>query len=691
MAVTPEATRACPSAAAGRTPAWLRGLLVGATILALALPLLARRLPLVANNGDVGHADSGAYAMQGLGLATGHGLKVPYISGFYLPYPRDFSRTDDHWPPFLAFVLAPVFRLFGPDAAKAHAAMLAIGTVCLPLAAAWLAGAATRRAWAALVGGILPLLSVAILKDSVGILSDMALAALVTAYAAALLSARRHGAWFVVCGLLGGLAYYAKGSQIVLLPLLPAFAVFAHGWRVLTRRWLYAGCLAFTLVAAPWWISNAVAYGNPFHSTQNYVSSFFGLNERVWDDWDEEFYRVYWGHNLPTPLDRFRDGPLFLDSVRRNTSEYLRALILGPDASPRDWPALGGVGTQIETALRTTAAKEHAARRLARSRHSASRPAEPWLRPPRHWPYWYATLPQGAGLLLGSVALVLWMPLSLMGVRRWRRRRRADPSADPPAPHPAWENMGASAFLMALILIEAAFVIVFWRAMPRFTTVVLPAAATLGLLLAALLADGVGAAWRAFAERIGSRLALRWAWVAHIRAWQESRRGRYAYLLAHGLATALVCGVVVLVWYTHVDGLATMQSKRAGLRESTEPRFPRYHALGQVIRERLPGNAVLMSRNPWELLFYCPPGLRAVGLPYASPGVIFAVARYYGVTHFVWDCDRPGLREFMQAGHPALKLVIEAPLPVYALDYTAFAPGALVDPAKFGLLAPVTK
>ncbi|MEI8122602.1 MAG: hypothetical protein WCI20_11155, partial [bacterium] len=150
MAVTPEATRACPSAAARRTPAWLRGLLVGATVLALALPLLARRLPLVANNGDVGHADSGAYAMQGLGLATGHGLRVPYISGFYLPYPRDFSRTDDHWPPFLAFVLAPVFRLFGPDAAKAHAAMLAIGTVCLPLAAAWLAGAATRRAWAAL-------------------------------------------------------------------------------------------------------------------------------------------------------------------------------------------------------------------------------------------------------------------------------------------------------------------------------------------------------------------------------------------------------------------------------------------------------------------------------------------------------------------------------------------------------------
>ena len=669
-------------ASARRTPAWLRGVLVGATILTVALMLFARRLPLVTANNDVGHADSASYALQALSLATGHGLQVPYVSTFYRPYPRDGWHRDDHWPPFLAFVLAPVFRLYGPDATKAHAVTLALGTLFLPLAAAWLAGAATRRAWAALAGGLLPLLSVAIFKDSISILSDIALAALVTAFAAALLSARRHPAWFIVCGLSGALAYYAKGSQLVLLPLLPVFAVLVHGWRILASRWLYAGCLAFALAVAPWWASNTVTYGNPFHTTQNYVSSFFGLRDGSWDDWDEGFYRVYWGHNLPSTFARFNDRPLFDDSVRRNSEEYLRALVLGPDATSRDWPRLGRLGTQIQTALRAGPQRERTVRHNAKTRRAGAPEEAPWLRPPRDWPFWYATLTQGPGLVWGGLALLLWGPLALAAA--WRHRRRgatpAIPSASPPSE--ARECLGASAFLMSLILIEAAFIVVFWHAMPRFTTAVLPAAATLGLLIVVMATAGIRAGLSDAIAPVGRHLLARSARARRAADWWTSRQAIVACRLTHSAATAVLCLTVMLIWHAQANALAETQIERANLQEPTEPR---YHALAQIIRERLPANAVIMSRNPWELLFYCPPGLRAVGLPYATPDVIFAVARYYGVTHFVWDKDRPGLREFIQSGHPALKLVIDDPLPVYAIDYAAFSPGEIMDEDKLGM------
>jgi hypothetical protein len=142
----------------------------------------------------------------------------------------------------------------------------------------------------------------------------------------------------------------------------------------------------------------------------------------------------------------------------------------------------------------------------------------------------------------------------------------------------------------------------------------------------------------------------------------------------------LLCLAAAHLCSRHAEDLAAWQHGKARLQAAALPQYPHYAELGRRL-QALPDSAILMTRNPWQMLFYAPDGLRAVGLPYATPDVLFGVARHYGVTHLVWDKNRPGLREFILSGHPALRRVIDKPYPVYAIDYTRFAPGELTDPA----------
>jgi hypothetical protein len=90
-----------------------------------------------------------------------------------------------------------------------------------------------------------------------------------------------------------------------------------------------------------------------------------------------------------------------------------------------------------------------------------------------------------------------------------------------------------------------------------------------------------------------------------------------------------------------------------------------------------------MTRNPWELLFYCDETTRAVGLPYAEPRILFGIARYYGVTHFIHDTNRPGLGAFIKSGHPALQLLVNGPLPIYSIDFAKFGEDELAPESEF--------
>ncbi len=625
-----------------------------AAVASMAAPLLAHRLDLVRNNYDVGHADSAAYALQGRSLAEGHGLRIPYVTGFFHRYSPDIWREDDHWPPFLAFILAPVFRIAGPDAAMAHATTVTLGAVALPLAAAGLAAATTGRLWAALLGGVLLFLPVRVMTDSIAILCDIPLAMLVACYAAALLASRRHRPILLAAGFFGAMAFYAKGSQVVLLPLLPGLAVILHGWRILANRWLLGAVLVFLMLVSPRWISFAREFGNPLHSTQNYVAAHFGLDGHAWRGWDESFYRVCWNQPPPHFADRFRHGDALRRGMRGNLGVYLSVVLLGPDANGRGWPRLGKAGGAIAGFLDPETRRPGPPRRR-HDRPPPPAPDVPWLTHPREWPAWYATILGAAGLTWGALCLLacaVALPLQPF-------LRRLIPAPDDAAHAPYADRLvRAAAVLATLLVVEAGFVIVMWHAFPRFTTVVLPLAYALGMSAIAGLVHAVS-----FPVR---RVAARHApppWLRHAR-W---------------LAAGMLCACASFAWARQVDAIAAEQQATAKLSPPAKPTYPRYHGVARWVTENIPHDAVLMTRNPWELLFYCPSTVRAVGMPHATPDVIFAIARYYGVTHFIWDCNRPGLETFLRNGHPALTRLTDSPLPVYAVDYTRFSPGELAD------------
>lgn len=620
-------------------------LCIVATIASMAIPLLQRRLALVAGDENIGHADSAAYAIQARSLASGRGLTVPYVTNFFRRYDPEIWRHEDHWPPFLAFLLAPVFRFTGPSASAAHAVTVCIGALLLPLAAAWLAMAATGRGWTAVIAAALCLVPLAVFQQSVKILCDIPLGVLLAAYAAAMLSSRRHPSMFLWAGLLGAMAYYAKGSQLILLPLMPALAFILHGPKILRSRWLAAGCALFLALLLPWLIANTRRYGNPLHSTQNYVSSFFGLPQR---SWDANFYRVYWDHALPETTDRFTDRGAFQSATRRNLEQYARSFVLGPDSGPREWPRIGYVGVILQHWF------------LSPERPLPPAGDTPWVRHPREWPAWPMTVAHLSGMLWGAIALVLWLPVAI-GTWIWRRARATAPPGVP-ARGPAREYLDATAVIALLLTIEAAFVILLWEAQTRFTLSLLPLAAALGMLLLGVLVAPLH--WAA------ARLAGRCI---------KSERIRTAGKEIRWLGVAVLCLVAAIAWGARVDDIADWQEAKSRMRRYAQPQYPRYAHLAWQISRMLPDDAILMSRNPWELLFYCPETMRGVGLPFAEPAVIFAIAKYYGVTHFIWDKNRPGLSEFLRGGHPALTLVIEGRTPVYAIDYTKFADGELAD------------
>ena len=83
--------------------------------------------------------------------------------------------------------------------------------------------------------------------------------------------------YFYHTGIFLGLGYYAKGVTLALIPVFPLFYLIAKGGgrgsvtELLRDRRFLMGMLLAILIMAPWWVRNAIHFGNPLHSTQNYM------------------------------------------------------------------------------------------------------------------------------------------------------------------------------------------------------------------------------------------------------------------------------------------------------------------------------------------------------------------------------------------------------------------------------------
>jgi len=635
MSVFPSFRRVLPRIASA-----LPGLAAAVAVLCCGLSLLPARLERVKHQQNIGHADGVAYAWQGRTLARGEGLMVPYVTGFFHAYPREIRRHDDQWPPLFSFVLAPVFAKYGAEARVARSTNLVLATLALPLAVWALVFSVTGRAWMGLLGALPVLRSARIYPDGTELLSDLLLTTVFCLFLASLFRSRKHPAWLLAAGAFYALAWYGKGSQILLGGFLAGGVLLLHGPGALVRRWHLGAWLLALLLMFPRLHYNAKHFGRPLHSTQNYVSSFFGLTEGTWNLWDHGFYSIWWDRDLPGLSNRFDHPALHARSMRRNTEVFLRVLFLGLDAERADWRRLGEVPARWQ---------EDLAGPPPRSRLPVPQ-TESNFTPPSRWPHPWQSLPHLAGAVWGLLALPL-LPLLW-----WRRHRRGTPLQRTET------HVQDAVILLGCVLMQSLFVIVFWHAMERLAYPAWPALAALAWSLASLLWTGTGAGLR----RI-------------VRRWENHRALRVVTVLL----PILFCFFVARDFVANAGQLHAEQETRFRRPAPTEPAYPVHlRELADAMAAALPPDAILMCRNPWQTLWYAPEGFRAVGLPMALPPELLSVAKYYGVTHLVLDRDRPGLRPFLHAHPAAFRRVIRLPMPVYAIDYDALPPGTLVPPAS---------
>jgi hypothetical protein len=383
------------------------------------------------------------------------------------------------------------------------------------------------------------------------------------------------------------MAFYAKGSQVMLFALWPFLAALREGPRVFARRTWWIGVAVGLLGIAPFCWSKWREYGHPLHSTQNYVSGYIGLLP-----WEIGTYTPYWGEGLPRVSDRWTR---YRAAWKREVSENVDALT-----------------------------------RFAFFRRPHKRGPEPWQ------------APLGTAAIAFAAFAVGVAPLAALW--RWGCRRRG--YEETPRAR-ALALPGTARALLALALLGAAqwaFVVYLWEGYERLAYP----------LLAIVIA--VGCAGLAWAAEVPLLLALprawpRWRWVA----------------------VALVACATVgwgLAHRTEFQRRHTASVTRAGHPYRDQPFYPQ---LGEWLTANLPG-AVVMTRNPWELLFACGPGIKAVNIPLAEPGRVLAIARYYGVTHYLSDGRRPAMVRLLGGRHPSFVRVPGAPAELYEIKWDVLLP-----------------
>lgn len=241
-------------------------LLAAGAALLLAWHLLALRI----RAGGLPMGDEGSWIAVAAELARGNGFTTRWLEGHFLT-PYALPRPDDFRYPAMASLLALQFKLWG----------VSIETARWTAAAAWLAFAAAawpvwRAAFgrfAAMAGLWLMAASLLQLEWNSAVYTEGLFGLAVTGLAAWCLRGEgaaadgrpewRRIAWWAALGAGTGLLFLVRVNGILFLSGIAALWFLRR--RELTLKHPAAACLAFALVASPWLIRNAMAFGNPFH------------------------------------------------------------------------------------------------------------------------------------------------------------------------------------------------------------------------------------------------------------------------------------------------------------------------------------------------------------------------------------------------------------------------------------------
>ncbi len=705
-------------AAAVFVAALLRGDFWKRTLLLLGLGAFLMEAGALAPNLFSGHADFSGYAEMAHSLIQRRGLEVDYVSWYFRAYER-LPRPEDHWPPFYSFLIVPFYLALGRCALAVRLPGALAACLLLPAAIHAISARLSRSSAVGFAAGLHALLYPAFVCFTLSAPFDIASAWITTLAVALALKGFDHPHAFLLMGLVGGLAAYAKGNAILLLPLFTGLYVFvrlfwpapvaaapAAQWLrsrwlplglaailalafvyrfsvglaflpaavwlslcgVLYRRWhgtfircpidrdFLAGLAIWIAVVTPWAVRNLRFFGDPFYSTQSHVPAYIGRK-----GWEEGTYPLYWGRP-PRIAERFADRATYWNMTRRFARQYFW------------WIFMDTAESQEEV--------------LVPPYHNAPPPEVPLWTAARHflrdsvrggdggpWYVWWAGLTALAGIVFVFVFSAARVVVSGIGFVQRLVQRSPTPANGEVAPSPPFGDENASTTPSRVndlapehVLPSASAGLPGWSD-PRWLW--LPA---VGGALAAFLILFWEPIHRLESPSIALMLAGAWAFfgvaargVAGILMRGLPRRWRSPHALS-----AFAAVPVLTVAATVAPTQAALWPQRLENFGKVSTQYQNWIKTGLWMAEHLK-DSVTMTRNPWQLHFYSQQF--AVQIPLAPVEDLLSVMRRYGVTHIIPDYRRPALVALMRRHARAFPVVFRAgSVSLHEVRYDALPP-----------------
>ncbi len=252
----------------------------------------------------IGHADASGYAEMADSLIKGRGLEVDYVSWYFLKYDPRIVRPEDHWPPLYSFLIAPFFKILGKNAFAAKMPSIFISCLLFPFVVYALAEMLSGSRIVGLAAGLHILLYPEFFRHSLYCLSDVTFAFMVCTTVLLVLKGTKNPRFFYPMGIAMGLAYYAKGTGLILIPAYAIFYLILRFTKQIEQRdrQFVTGLVLAFLVISPWFLRNLIHFGNPIFSTQQFAVGYIGYLP-----WEEGTYKPYLGENLPSFFTKVKD------------------------------------------------------------------------------------------------------------------------------------------------------------------------------------------------------------------------------------------------------------------------------------------------------------------------------------------------------------------------------------------------
>jgi 4-amino-4-deoxy-L-arabinose transferase-like glycosyltransferase len=203
-----------------------------------------------------GYLDVAQNIAGGLGWVS-HSVRFLFLLPETLPHP------DSYWSPLFPLTIAGVFKVLGPGFEAARVVPFAFGLLVPVLVYRLVRD--TAQSWrAGLAGGVIAAFHPTLVMWSLRVQPEIVSIFFVTLTLWLLVGERvPRRPWLLGASL--GLAYLCKYQNLILW--VPVFIFYAcHRPRRDTLRDIARAAAAFAIVALPWWIRNAIVFGDPFHA-----------------------------------------------------------------------------------------------------------------------------------------------------------------------------------------------------------------------------------------------------------------------------------------------------------------------------------------------------------------------------------------------------------------------------------------